>query len=280
MSSSSWAPLRARSRRRSTRSSRPASGSGCCGSACSSRSRPSRLLAALPPTVRAIAVLDRTKEPGAVGEPLYLEVVAALSEAMDGDDPPFATAPRVIGGRYGLSSKEMTPSMIKPIFEELAATRPKRHFTVGIYDDVTHLSLPIDVEFRTAASGRRGAGRLLRARLRRHRRRQQGIGQDHRREHRPVRPGLLRVRLQEVGLGHGVAPALRARADPVHLSRRGAPTSSPATSSGCSARRRCSSPPSTARRSCSTPRTGPTRSGITCRAASSSSSSTRRSTSG
>ena len=107
-----------------------------------------QILAALPSTVRAIAVLDRTKEPGAVGEPLYLEMVAALAEAMDTDAPPFATAPRVIGGRYGLSSKEMTPSMIKPIFEELAATRPKRHFTVGIYDDVTHLSLPIDTDFR------------------------------------------------------------------------------------------------------------------------------------
>jgi pyruvate-ferredoxin/flavodoxin oxidoreductase len=108
------------------------------------------VLAALPSTVRAIAVLDRTKEPGAVGEPLYLEMVAALSEAMDRETPPFATAPRVIGGRYGLSSKEMTPSMIKPIYEELNASRPKRHFTVGIYDDVTHLSLPIDAEFRTA----------------------------------------------------------------------------------------------------------------------------------
>jgi pyruvate-ferredoxin/flavodoxin oxidoreductase len=108
-----------------------------------------QLVAALPSTVRAIAVLDRTKEPGAVGEPLYLEVVAALSEAMDGETPPLTTAPRIIGGRYGLSSKEMTPSMIKPIYEELAAARPKRHFTVGIYDDVTHLSLPIDAEFRT-----------------------------------------------------------------------------------------------------------------------------------
>ncbi len=67
---------------------------------------------------------------------------------MDRDDPPFAAAPKVIGGRYGLSSKEMTPSMIKPIFEELAAARPKRHFTVGIYDDVTHLSLPIDGAFQ------------------------------------------------------------------------------------------------------------------------------------
>src|SRR4249919_831345 len=107
-----------------------------------------QIIAALPPTVRSIAVLDRTKEPGAVGEPLYLEVVATLAEAMDRDEPPYAAAPRVIGGRYGLSSKEMTPSMIKPIFEELAAARPKRHFTVGIYDDVTHLSLPIDAEFR------------------------------------------------------------------------------------------------------------------------------------
>ncbi len=107
-----------------------------------------QIMAALPQTVRAIAVLDRTKEPGAVGEPLYLAVVAALAEAMDRDEPVFVTAPRVLGGRYGLSSKEMTPSMIKPIFEELAATRPRRHFTVGIYDDVTHLSLPIDTSFR------------------------------------------------------------------------------------------------------------------------------------
>ncbi|HEX7471483.1 MAG TPA: hypothetical protein VF323_00235, partial [Candidatus Limnocylindrales bacterium] len=107
-----------------------------------------QIVAALPATVRSIAVLDRTKEPGAIGEPLYLEVVATLAEAMDRDKPPFETVPRVIGGRYGLSSKEMTPSMIKPIFEELAAARPKRHFTVGIYDDVTHLSLPIDTEFQ------------------------------------------------------------------------------------------------------------------------------------
>ena len=106
------------------------------------------ILAALPSTVRAIAVLDRTKEPGAVGEPLYLEIVAAIAERMDSDTPPFVMVPRIIGGRYGLSSKEVTPSMIKPIFDELAAERPKRHFTVGIYDDVTHLSLPIDTEFR------------------------------------------------------------------------------------------------------------------------------------
>jgi pyruvate-ferredoxin/flavodoxin oxidoreductase len=106
------------------------------------------LVAALPSTVRAIAVLDRTKEPGAVGEPLYQAVVTAVTERMDADEPPFAAAPRVIGGRYGLSSKEVTPGMIRPIFDELGSDRPKRHFTVGIHDDVTHLSLPIDTGFR------------------------------------------------------------------------------------------------------------------------------------
>ena len=107
-----------------------------------------QLIAALPPTVRSIAVLDRTKEPGAVGEPLYLEVVAALAEVIDDGVLPFEHAPRVIGGRYGLSSKEVSPSMIKPVFDELAAPRPKRHFTIGIYDDVTNLSLTIDRAFR------------------------------------------------------------------------------------------------------------------------------------
>ena len=106
------------------------------------------IIAALPSTVRSIAVLDRTKEPGAVGEPLYLDIVTALAERMDTDEPPFATAPRIVGGRYGLSSKEMTPQMIRPIFDELSAARPRRHFTVGIVDDVTHLSLPIDAQFR------------------------------------------------------------------------------------------------------------------------------------
>jgi pyruvate-ferredoxin/flavodoxin oxidoreductase len=105
------------------------------------------MIATLPPTVRAIAVLDRTKEPGAIGEPLYLSVLAAVAEHMDSEAPRFERTPRVIGGRYGLSSKELTPAMIKPVFDELAAARPKRHFTVGIYDDVTQLSLPIDTDF-------------------------------------------------------------------------------------------------------------------------------------
>ena len=152
-----------------------------------------QLLAALPPTVRSIAVLDRTKEPGAVGEPLYLDVVGALTEAMDADAPRFAVPPRVIAGRYGLASKELTPSMVKPVFDALAEPRPRRHFTLGIDDDVTGLSLPIDRRVPGPTPGRRGLGAVLRPRLGRHRGCEQGVGQDHRREHRAVRPGLLRL---------------------------------------------------------------------------------------
>jgi pyruvate-ferredoxin/flavodoxin oxidoreductase len=108
------------------------------------------LVAALPSTVKSIAVLDRTKEPGAVGEPFYLAALAALNEAVATGKAPFAM-PRVIGGRYGLSSKEFTPQMVKPIYEELAKDEPRGHFTVGIIDDVTNLSLPIDREFKRPA---------------------------------------------------------------------------------------------------------------------------------
>ena len=106
---------------------------------------------ALPPSVRRIAVLDRTKEPGAIGEPLYQDVITALVE-----NGRLATCPTVIGGRYGLSSKEYTPAMAARVFEELAADEPKRHFTVGIIDDVTHLSLKWDPEFSTEATTSRG----------------------------------------------------------------------------------------------------------------------------
>ena len=103
------------------------------------------LCAALPLTTRAIAVLDRTKEPGAVGEPLYVDVLAALAEAAaSGDLPLTAGMPRVIGGRYGLASKEITPSHVAGVFNELSVAQPKTHFTVGIYDDVTRLSLDSD----------------------------------------------------------------------------------------------------------------------------------------
>ncbi len=102
---------------------------------------------ALPPTVKAIAALDRTKEPGASGEPLYLDVMAAVVDAVAEGKAPFETMPRIIGGRYGLSSKEFTPGMVKSVFDELAKTSPKNHFTVGINDDVTHTSLTWDKTF-------------------------------------------------------------------------------------------------------------------------------------
>ncbi|MGC9292296.1 MAG: pyruvate:ferredoxin (flavodoxin) oxidoreductase [Acidobacteriaceae bacterium] len=106
-------------------------------------------LAALPKTVRSIAVLDRTKEPGALGEPLYQDVITAFSEAFSTGTAPFAKQPRIIGGRYGLSSKEFTPAMVKGIFDELKKPQMKNHFTIGIKDDVTHSSLAYDPEFST-----------------------------------------------------------------------------------------------------------------------------------
>jgi pyruvate-ferredoxin/flavodoxin oxidoreductase len=99
------------------------------------------LVRALPPSCRAVAVLDRTKEPGSVGEPLYLDVRAAIGEAMEGEEAPFAVAPRIVGARYGLSSKELTPSMVAGVFAELAADRPRHELTVGIRDDVTGLGV-------------------------------------------------------------------------------------------------------------------------------------------
>jgi pyruvate-ferredoxin/flavodoxin oxidoreductase len=99
---------------------------------------------ALPRTVHAICVLDRTKEPGAVGDPLYLEVLAALREAEDAGSGAFAAPPRVVAGRYGLSSKEFDPPMVQAIFAHLNTEHPRNHFTIGIVDDVTHTSLPYD----------------------------------------------------------------------------------------------------------------------------------------
>jgi len=102
---------------------------------------------ALPKTVKSIAVLDRTKEPGATGEPLYQDVLAALTETMIQGKLPMAQYPQVIGGRYGLSSKEFTPTMVKAVFDELKNSQPKNHFTVGINDDVTHTSLAYDPNY-------------------------------------------------------------------------------------------------------------------------------------
>jgi pyruvate-ferredoxin/flavodoxin oxidoreductase len=103
-------------------------------------------LAALPSTVKSIAVLDRTKEPGALGEPLYQDILTVLSE--NAASLPYAM-PKVIGGRYGLSSKEFTPAMVKGIYDELTKAEPKNHFTIGIDDDVSHSSLTYDPKFST-----------------------------------------------------------------------------------------------------------------------------------
>lgn len=102
---------------------------------------------ALPATVKSISVLDRTKEPGSNGEPLYHDVITALSEAMTSGEAPFSQMPRVYGGRYGLSSKDFTPAMAKAVFDELKKDTPKNHFTVGINDDVSHTSLEYDATF-------------------------------------------------------------------------------------------------------------------------------------
>ncbi|MGA2233984.1 MAG: pyruvate:ferredoxin (flavodoxin) oxidoreductase [Terriglobales bacterium] len=108
-----------------------------------------RFLEALPPTVRKIAVLDRTKEAGAGREPLYLDVVSAIQEGIKLGYGKLKAAPETIGGRYGLSSKEFTPAMVKAVYDNLAATKPssKDHFTVGIQDDVSHSSLDYDSDF-------------------------------------------------------------------------------------------------------------------------------------
>ena len=104
---------------------------------------------ALPASVRQMAVLDRTKESGAIGEPLYLDVVNALHEGLKLGYGKLKSAPGVVGGRYGLSSKEFTPAMVKSVYDNLKQTEPKDHFTIGIQDDVNHTSLEYDAAFST-----------------------------------------------------------------------------------------------------------------------------------
>lgn len=107
---------------------------------------------ALPQSAKVIAVLDRTKEPGSAGEPLYLDVVAAMQESR-ATGHSGETQPRVIGGRYGLASKELTPAMVKGVFDEMSQTEPKNHFTIGIVDDVAHTSLAYDPTFTLVQPG-------------------------------------------------------------------------------------------------------------------------------
>ncbi len=108
-----------------------------------------RFCEALPASVKAVAVLDRTKEPGSMGEPLYLDTIAAFQEGLANQWGRLRAMPTVVGGRYGLSSKEFTPAMVKAVLDNLADARPKNHFTVGIEDDVSRTSLPYDADFST-----------------------------------------------------------------------------------------------------------------------------------
>jgi len=110
-------------------------------------------IAALPKSVKKIAVLDRTKEPGALGEPLYLDVRTAIGEAMAEKKAKFKSYPLIVGGRYGLGSKEFTPAMVKSVFDNLNIDQPKNHFVVGIVEDVTGCSLDYDPSFRNPAEG-------------------------------------------------------------------------------------------------------------------------------
>jgi pyruvate-ferredoxin/flavodoxin oxidoreductase len=106
-----------------------------------------RFIEALPANVRKIAVLDRTKEAGAAREPLYLDVVSAIQEGIKLGYGTLKTTPEIIGGRYGLSSKEFTPAMVKAVYDNMTAAKPKDHFTIGIQDDVSHTSLDYDADF-------------------------------------------------------------------------------------------------------------------------------------
>ena len=109
----------------------------------------SHFIAALPKTVKKIAVLDRTKEPGSLGEPLYINVRTSIGEAMEAGQTSFEQYPVIVGGRYGLGSKDFTPVMVKAVFDNLDAEKPKKGFTVGIIDDVTHTSLDVEASLDT-----------------------------------------------------------------------------------------------------------------------------------
>ncbi len=113
---------------------------------------PELLLQALPDTVQKIAVLDRTKEPGADGEPLYKDIVTAIAQQLCSGEGAFNSMPTIIGGRYGLSSKEFTPGMIASVFDQLNLPSPKNHFTIGIHDDLSQTSLDWDDSYRTSAN--------------------------------------------------------------------------------------------------------------------------------
>ena len=149
------------------------------------------LAKALPTSVKTIAVLDRTKEAGSVGEPLYTDVQAAIERMVERKIAPFKTIPKIIGGRYGLGSKEFTPAMAKAVFDNLKKDVPKNHFTVGINDDVTHTSL--DRTITSVSKVKMSSVACSTAWFRWYGRRQQELDQDYRRRTPTIRPGIFRL---------------------------------------------------------------------------------------
>ena len=155
--------------------------------------------------MKTIAVLDRTKEPGADGEPLFQDVVTALVAS-------GRTLPKIIGGRYGLSSKEFTPAMAAGVFQEAAKADPKPHFTIGINDDVTNLSIDYDESFSTETDDITRA-LFLRAGQRRYGWRQQELGQNRWRKYATLRTRLFCLRLAQGRFCHRFAPAVQPASD-------------------------------------------------------------------
>ena len=180
-------------------------------------------LAALPASVTAIAVLEQTKEPGSPGEPLYLDVVATLAEAVGRGER--ASMPRVVGGRYGLSSKDFTPAMVKAALDELAQTRRKRPLcgTERLHRRDQRRRFSYESRDRSRfldRSRQRHPRGLLRPGRRRHGRGQQEQREDHRRGCRALRPRLFRLRFAQIGRPDDFAPAFRAGSDQGSLSDR------------------------------------------------------------
>ena len=175
-----------------------------------------------PPPPRRSPCWTAPRSPAPMGEPLYQDVVTALANA-------GTTGVTVIGGRYGLGSKDTPPSIVFAVYEELTKDAPKRQFTIGIVDDVTNLSLPEDEACPQHRGPRHHRVQVLGSGRRRHRGRQQELHQDHRRPHRQVRPGLLPVRLQEDRRRDHQPPALRRQAHPQPRTTSTRPTSWPAT---------------------------------------------------
>ena len=169
---------------------------------------PDYIKAVIPKTVKRIATLDRTKEPGALGDPLYMDVRTMYYNEAD--------APEVYGGRYGLGSKDTTPGQIVAVYDNLDQEKPKNQFNIGIDDDVTFTSLPPVEGISTEPEGTIRC-KFWGPRVRRNRWCQQECHQNHRRQNRSLRTGLFRLRFQEVRRRDHFSPEIRKKQDTVHL---------------------------------------------------------------